>query len=339
MDDKHRDRIRPAVNPQGNTSPIENQNDKEERLNSSVPLYRKKRVLIPLFLLAIVALAVAWYWYLNLRGFVSTDDANIDGDSVSLSSKMLGKITELMVDEGDSTQDGQTLVRLDDSELKAQGEQAKASLEHARQNVLLAKINLEKAQEDYQRTEILYKSGSIPKEEFDHDRKTFEAAQAQYHIALSQVGVAKSQIEVIQTQLSNTTITSPMNGVIAKKWVVPGDVVQPGQPIFTIYDLEHIWVTANLEETKFAFVHLNDPVEISVDAYQHKHFKGKVILLGSNTASQFSLIPPNNASGNFTKITQRIPVKISVENYRFTKESNPSLLLPGMSVGIQIKVK
>ncbi len=339
MENKDQDRMKPAVNSPGNIPSSENQTGEEEQPINSVPLFRKKRVVIPLFILVVAAIVVVWYWYVNLREFVSTDDAYIDGNSVSLSTKILGKIGQLTVDEGDSVQKGQILVRLDDSDLRAQEEQAKAVLKYSGKSVFLAKINLEKAQEDYQRAEVLFKSGSTPKEEFDHNRKTYEAAQAQYNMALAQVGVAKSQLGVIQTQLSNTTITSPINGLIAKKWAMPGDVIQSSQPIFTIYDLKNIWVTANLEETKFSSIHLNDPVEISVDAYPDEHFKGKVIQLGSNTASQFSLIPPNNASGNFTKITQRIPVKISIENYVFNQGSNPTPLLPGMSAGIKIKVK
>jgi membrane fusion protein (multidrug efflux system) len=339
MEDKYQDKMKPAVDSPGNNPSSENQAGEEEQPINSVPLIRKKRVVIPLFILVAAAMVVAWYWYVNLREFVSTDDAYIDGNSVSLSTKILGKIKQLTVDEGDSVQVGQVLVFLDDSDLKAQEEQAKAVLKHSGKSVLLAKVNLEKTQEDYQRSEVLFKSGGTPKEEFDHNRKTYEAAQAQYNIALAQVSVAESQLGVIQTQLSNMTITSPLNGVIAKKWAMPGDIIQPGQPIFTIYDLKNIWVTANLEETKFSSIHLNDPVEISVDAYPAKHFKGKVIQLSSNTASQFSLIPPNNASGNFTKITQRIPVKISIENYTFNQGSNPTPLLPGMSAGIKIKVK
>jgi membrane fusion protein (multidrug efflux system) len=118
-----------------------------------------------------------------------------------------------------------------------------------------------------------------------------------------------------------------------------GDVVQPGQPIFSIYDLQHLWVTANFEETKLASIRLNDPVEISVDAYPDSHFEGRVIQLGANTASQFSLIPPNNASGNFTKVTQRVPVKISIEDKESSSHSRSSQLLPGMSVEVKVKVR
>ncbi len=337
MDDKYSRQAKPSLN-QPNTVP-RNQGEEEEQPINAVPLYRRKRVLIPFFILIIAVVVIVWYWYVNLRGYVSTDDAYIDSNGVSLSSKILGKIVKLSADEGDSVKTGQVLVNLDDSDLKAQEEQAKAVLAHSKESVALARTNLDKTKDDFQRTDALFQSGTTTKEQFDHDKKALETAQAQYSIALAQVGVARSQLGVIQTQLKNTVITSPIDGVVAKKWATPGDVVQPAQPIFSIYDLKNIWVTANLEETKFASLHLNDPVEISVDAYPRRRFSGKVIQFGSGTASQFSLIPPSNASGNFTKLTQRIPVKISISQDDPEKQEQPVLLLPGMSVEIKIKLK
>lgn len=338
MEDKYPQQLKSTPGQREAVSQNPNQGEEEQPINA-VRLYRKKRVLIPFFLLVIAALAVFWYWYVNLRGFVSTDDAYIDGNSVSLGSKILGKIVRLSVDEGDSVKTGQVLVNLDDSDLKAQEEQAKSGLVYSNESVALAKTNLEKVRDDFQRTNALFQSGTTSKEQFDHDKKAFEAAQAQYNISLAQVGVARSQLGVIQTQLKNTVIVSPIDGMIAKKWAMPGDVIQAGQPIFSIYDLKNIWVTANLEETKFTSLRLNDPVEISVDAYPHRRFSGKVIQFGSGTASQFSLIPPNNASGNFTKLTQRIAVKISISEDDAVQENQSALLLPGMSVEIKIKLR
>jgi len=118
--------------------------------------------------------------------------------------------------------------------------------------------------------------------------------------------------------------------------VLQGDVVQPGQPVFTVYDGSQIWVTANLEETNLGALKLGDDVGISVDSYPDRIFGGKVFQFGGSTAAQFSLIPPNNASGNFTKVTQRVPIKISVEE-RTPGAASRAVLLPGMSVEIRIK--
>lgn len=312
----------------------------DEKINN-VPLFKKKRILIPFFIILIAA-AAAIYWYIGQLGYVSTDDAFIDGNKLSVSSKILGRITDLKVDEGDTVHQEQLLVQLDSTDLKAQESQAKAMLDLDNESVTLAKVNQEKAQDDFNRAQTQYKDNVIPKEEFDHMQKALEAAKAAYNIALSKVGTAEAQLKVIKTQLQNTKIFSPMDGVVAKRWVLTGDVVSPGQPIFTIYDLKNIWVTADLEETKLGPIHLGDTVSISVDTYPDQKFQGHVFQIGSNTASEFSLIPPANASGNFTKVTQRVPIKISIEPVYSNGQKDPDKsinLLPGMSVEISIKIK
>ena len=306
-----------------------------------VPFFKKKQVIIPFFIILIAA-AAAIYWYIGQLGYVSTDDAFIDGNKLSVSSKILGRITNLNVDEGDSVKHGQLLVQLDSTDLKARENQAKAMLDLDNESITLAKVNLEKAQDDFTRAQKQYKDNIIPKEQFDHMQKALEAAKAAYNISLTKIGTAQAQLKVIKTQLENTKIFSPMNGVVAKRWVLTGDVVSPGQPIFTIYDLKNIWVTADLEETKLAAIHLGDTVNISVDAYPDQKFEGKVFQIGSNTASQFSLIPPSNASGNFTKVTQRVPIKISIEPVYSADQKDPKeliKLLPGMSVEISVRIR
>ncbi len=304
----------------------------------SVPLYRNVKVVIPLFLVVLAIAIFAWQYYVTLRDFVSTDDAYIDADRVSVSAKILGRIDQLTVDEGDSVRQGQILVRLDDSDLRAQEAQAKASLAFARENISLAKVNLEKAQLDYQRALSQFNQNIIPKEQYDHAQSEFESTKARLNIANAQTAAAQAQLGVIQTQLTNTVIESPMTGVVSKRWVLTGDVVQPGQSIFTIYNVKDVWVTANLEETSLSNLRLGDKVDISVDTYPNIKFIGTILRLGSNTASQFSLIPPNNASGNFTKVTQRVPIKISIEKVD-SDHSQHVELLPGMSVEVKVKVR
>jgi len=303
------------------------------------PLVKRKRVVIPILFLVLAGIVVLSYWYLFLRGYVSTNDAYVDGDPVTVSSKILGRVTELAVDEGDPTTQGQLLVLLDDSDLRAQEAQSKAGLEYSQRNVTLAETNLERARDDFERASLQFRDTVITREQYDHAKQALQMAEAQSKVALSQVGTAKAQLGVVETQLKNTTIFSPITGVVAKKWVMPGDIVQPGQPIFTIYDLNNIWVTANLEETKLWALRLNDPVTIMIDTYPGREFKGKVILIGAAAASQFSLIPPNNASGNFTKVTQRVPIKISLQNSGSNKQSGEVALLPGMSAEVKIRVK
>jgi membrane fusion protein (multidrug efflux system) len=310
----------------------------EEEDIDQVPLYRKKRVLIPFFILILALAFGGWYWYKNLRNFVSTDDAYVDADRVSISPKVLGRIVLLTVDEGSRVKQGDLLVRLDDTDLQAQVEQAKANLAFAQNSLPLAKVNLDRATDDFGRADLQFKGAVITKEQFVHAREALEGAKAEYGIAVSRIAVAKAQMSVVETQLQNMTIFAPFNGIVAKRWLLAGDVAQPGQPILTIYDTRLIWVTANLEETKLARVKLHEPVEVAVDTYAGRPFNGKVGLIGDYTAAQFSLIPPNNASGNFTKVTQRVPIRIFLDA-RTPENQAAYPLRPGMSVEIKIRVR
>jgi membrane fusion protein, multidrug efflux system len=307
--------------------------DEKEKKGNSKPLYKMKKVFIPAIIL-IVGLAAFWYWYQIQLMHVSTDDAYVDADRVNISSKILGRITKLYVDEGDSVKQGDMIAVLDSSNIYAQKREAEAQLSLAKENIKLSKVKLAKAQEDFDRAALQYKNKLIPKEQYDHAVNALQEMQAQLSISESQINTATARLNVLTSDLANTKIVAPINGIVAKKWILQGDVVQPGQPMFTVYDNSDLWVTANYEETKVHRIFLGDSVEISVDAYPDKEFYGKVIQLGTNTASQFSLIPPNNASGNFTKVTQRVQVKISIMQ---VKSSNKVDLLPGMSVEVDIK--
>ncbi len=310
---------------------------KDEDINH-VPLYRKKRVLIP-FIIFILAVAFgAWYWYQHLRNFVSTDDAYIDADRVSIGAKVLGRIVRITADEGSAVKKGDVLARLDETDLQAQMEQAKANLELARASLPLAKVNVDRATEDYKRADVQIKGAVITQEQFSHAQKALDAAQAEYAIALSRVGVAKAQMGVVEAQLQNMTLSAPFDGVVAKRWLLEGDIVQPGQPIYTIYDIQRVWIAANLEETNLEKVKLQNDVEVHVDTYPSRLFRAKVGLIGDYTAAQFSLIPPNNASGNFTKITQRVPLRIYLDD-RAPEVRDKYPLRPGMSVEVKIRVR
>ena len=301
-----------------------------------VPMYRRRRVIIPVAILVALALGGAWYWYVNLRGYITSDDAYVDANRVAISSKILGRVARLAVDEADSVTAGEVLVTLDSTDLSAQMAQATAALALARESVTLSRVNLARAQDDFRRADQQFKTAVITKEQYDHARSALDAAGAELGISVSRVGTAQAQVGVVRAQLDNCTIVSPVNGKVAKRWVLQGDVVQPGQPVFTVYDGSQIWVTANLEETNLGALKLGDDVGISVDSYPDRIFGGKVFQFGGSTAAQFSLIPPNNASGNFTKVTQRVPIKISIEE-RTPGVASRAVLLPGMSVEIRIK--
>jgi membrane fusion protein (multidrug efflux system) len=322
------------------------------------------KVYIPVTLVIVIVLAGAFYWYRDYKRFISTDDAHIDADNVSIGSKILGRISAIDAAEGDRVKEGSLLAAIDSSDFLAQRNQTVAMRAQAQANLIqsetkynsdqksikVTEINLERATEDLARAKSQADGGVITTEQFDHIKKAYETASAQLEAAKAQLLVSKSmissasatvetaeaQIKVIDTQLKNTRLRAPADGIIAKRWLLPGDVVQPGQSVFTLTLSHNLWVVAYLEETKISDVHIGENVRFTIDAFRGVRFYGKVFLVGSTTASVFSLIPANNASGNFTKVTQRIPVRISIDSADNKQEISSFNILSGMSVIVKI---
>ena len=287
--------------------------------------------------LILLLLGAAAYWYVEKVGFVSTDDAYIDANKLNLSPQIMGRVVALYADEGDVVRKGELLAALDSSDMKARLNQASVSLSNAHLGIKLAQVRLDQTRINLNRAEIQIKGNVIPRARYDNVLKAFQAAKVELEIAKSKISTLNSAIQVIKTELAHTKLYSNISGIIAKRWILTGDVVAPGQSIFTIYNLKNIWVTAMIKETDLNKISLGDTVNIQVDAYPDTKFTGRIFLIGSNTAALFSLIPPDNASGNFTKVTQRIPVKISIKPVGKTLLKYG--LLPGMSVEIKLKAK
>ncbi len=307
---------------------------------AGTPVHKRKSKagsIITGIVLVLVILASAAYWYVQKMSYVETDDAYIEADKLNVSPQIMGRVIALYADEGDAVKKGELLVALDSSDMVARLHQAQTALNVAQLGIRLAKVRLEQAKTNFDRAQIQYKGNVIPKAKYDNELKALQAAQVQYEMAKSKIGTLQAQINVIKTGLSHTKIYSSLSGIIAKRWILSGDVVAPGQTIFTVYELKNIWVTAMLKETDLNKITLGDTVQIHVDAYPDTKFKGKIFQIGTNTAALFSLIPPDNASGNFTKVTQRIPVKISIQPEGKARLSYG--LLPGMSVEIKLKLK
>ena len=324
----------------------------------------KLRVYIPLTIVILILLAGAWYWYRDYSRYITTDDAHVDADNVSVGSKILGRISAIYANEGDLVIQGALLADIDSSDLHAQRNQAVALKDQALANfaqsevkyssdqksIRVLEINLERANDDLTRAKSQYDGGVITLEQFDHIKKVYETSVAQLEAAKAQLLVSKSmissasaavetadaQVKVLDTQLKNTRLTAPADGIIAKRWLLPGDVVQPSQSIFTLTMSKNLWVVAFLEETKISEVHTGQSVRFSIDAFPAVKFNGKVFMVGSTTASVFSLIPANNASGNFTKVTQRVPVRISIESADNKKEISSFNIFSGMSAVVKI---
>jgi membrane fusion protein (multidrug efflux system) len=325
---------------------------------------KRLRVYIPLAIIILVILVGAWYWYKDYSMYITTDDAHIDADNVSVGSKIIGRISAIYANEGDIVKQGMLLADIDSSDFIAQRNQSIALRAQALANlsqsevkynsdqkgIRILEINLERASEDLARAKNQSAGGVITAEQFDHIKKAYETASAQLDVARAQLLVSKSmistasaavetansQVKVLNTQLKNTRLYAPADGTLAKRWLLQGDVVQPSQSVFTLTLNKNLWVVAFLEETKISEIHTGQKVRFNIDAFPGVRFNGKVFLVGSTTASVFSLIPANNASGNFTKVTQRIPVRISIESADNYKDLAQFNIFSGMSVVVKI---
>jgi membrane fusion protein, multidrug efflux system len=333
---------------------------------------QKKRILLGVtgLMFFIGAVAGGWWWWQSSI-YVTTDDARITGTISSVSSKMPGRVQELLVKEGDSVTKGQVVARIDTRDYIAAQNQAVAALaasqaklaelragsrsqeiQQAQAAVNQAAATLENAQKNWERIERLRQSGAISAQQWDtaDTAKTvaqtaLTAAQEKLSLTLAgtreesiaaataQVQQAQAALEASQINLTNTAIVAPTGGVIAQKSVNGGEMVAAAQPIVTITDLGDTWVNARIEETKIGRIIIGQQVQFTVDGYPGRKFTGSVTEIGTATGSIFALIPNENASGNFTKITQRIPIKISLP-----KDSDV-VFRPGMSVIVKIHTK
>jgi len=310
-------------------------------------------MIMGVILVGILIFGVRKWWF--SRSHVSTDNAQVDGHIVPILPKVGGFVAEVRVEENHTVKAGDTLVVLDDRDLRARLAQTEADLAallatvssrgrvgQAEAAVAQAQAQAVKAIADLQRIEPLARQNVVSQQQLDAARAAAAAAEAQLAAAQAmlvgadaRVAAARATRDQAALQLSYTRITAPANGVVSKKAVELGQLVQPGQPLMTVVPLEDVWVTANLKETETADVTPGDSADITVDAYQGVHFRGHVESLSPATGAKFSLLPPDNATGNFTKVVQRIPVRIHLDS-----PVDPAhMLRPGMSVVATIKTQ
>src|SRR6266702_4199296 len=267
-------------------------------------------------LLSLVGLGVR-RWIFSLS-HVSTDDAQADGHIVPILPKVGGFVTEIRVDENQRVKVGDTLVVLDDRDYKVRLAQAEADLAVAlagvsnRTRVGQAEAQVEQAQ------------ANALKAHADLDR--LRPLAEQDIVSQQQLDAAEAAARAADAALAS--------GVVSKKTVELGQLVQAGQPLMSVVPLEDVWITANLKETQIEAVKPGEPVDFTVDAYPGLHFRGHVESLSPATGARFSLLPPDNATGNFTKVVQRVPVRI-----RPDKPDPAHPLRPGMSVVVTIQTR
>jgi membrane fusion protein, multidrug efflux system len=348
---------------------------------AGAPTLKRRR--LPLLIVGALVLVLAgWgiHRYLYSRHHVSTDNAQVDAHITLIAPRVAAFVSRVLVDDNQHVEAGDTLVILDDRDLKVKLEQAEADLRAAQAavgsrgrtgeaeaqlqatrsqaasveaSVAAAEADYRKAAADVERYRKLAAQKIVPAQQLDAAEADFAAAQAKLEAARRQASAAGSQVSAsgaavrsadarmaaaeaavntAQLQLNYTYITAPVSGTIARRNAESGALVQVGQTLMSIVPDSEFWVTANLKETQLANVRVGDRAEFTVDAYPGHDFQGRVVSLSPATGARFSLLPPDNATGNFTKVVQRVPVKIQVDQPAQT--STP--LRPGMSVEVTI---
>ncbi len=322
---------------------------------------RRRRGLAALVLLiAAAVIAAIVLWWLHARNYELTDDAFIDTRTVQISAQVAAAIVDVPVTDNQEVEAGSELVRLDDRDYVAQRDQAQANvddfqaqiaaqqakIDQAEKQVAQAQATLTFAQQETDRYERLAKQGSVTIEQAQQYHSNFlqaeaslAAAQANAVATGKQVGVlkaqlenAKAQLEQAQTNLSRTIITAPVAGRVTQLTAAKGAYAAVGQALMEFVP-RRVWVTANFKETQLDLMRQGQPVSIAVDAYPGRTFMGHVDSIQAGSGTAFSLLPAQNATGNYVKIVQRVPVKIV-----FNKP--PGVLLgPGMSVVPTVKVR
>ena len=253
---------------------------------------------------------------------VSTDNAQIQAHTLMLSSKVSGIVMEVLVQENEKVKEGQVLARIDSKDYNNSVVQISAELESAR-------VKLKDAESNYHRMDELIKSNVI-------SRQQFETAQATYRELSKRVAAISAQVDQAKLNASYTEIKAPSDGKIARKSVEPGMVIPMGQPLFGFVDSSLRWVTANFKETEISHIFAGNPAILEVDALPGKEFEGQVESMSPSTGAIFSLLPPDNSTGNFTKVVQRIPVRIKLLNL---SSEDIDRLQAGLSASVTVKIR
>ncbi len=308
---------------------------------------------------AVLVLAVAMWW-LHARNYESTDDAFIDTRTVQISPQVAAAIVDVPVTDNQVVDAGTELVRLDDRDYIAQRDQAKASVDNlaaqitaqqakidqADKQVAQAQATLVFAQQEADRYERLQKQDAATVEQAQQyssnllqAKASFAAAQAnavatekQDPVLKAQLETSKAQLAQAEANLSRTIITAPVSGRVTQLTAAKGGYAAVGQTLMMFVPRD-VWITANFKETQLDLMRPGQPVDIEIDAYPSLTFKGHVDSVQAGSGTAFSLLPAENATGNYVKIVQRVPVKIVFDK-------PPDVLLgPGMSVVPTVKVR
>jgi membrane fusion protein (multidrug efflux system) len=318
----------------------------------------------------LVAIYPAYRYYQYFESHVSTDDAYVDGSVSLVSSRVPGTVAKLFVMENWGVKAGDLLLTLDPRDYQVRVTQAEAQLARARQSVdelyaqlqaaeagvNLAGSQLRETQLDYNRAKALREQNVVSTQFFDQATTALRVAVADQALAEHQlqqaraalggdlvdharydrpiVQQAQAMVEAAKLDLSYTEVHSPITGIITRKSVHVGNRIQPGEPLMAIVPVDRLYVTANFKETQLTDVRVGQPAEIRADIYPGFEYRGHIDSISVGTGAAFALLPPENATGNWVKVVQRVPVKVVLN------ENPPpdKLLRMGLSVEVTVNI-
>ncbi|WP_437215865.1 multidrug efflux MFS transporter periplasmic adaptor subunit EmrA [Pectobacterium sp. LFLA-215] len=329
---------------------VENQVPKTPPRNKK---QQRKRVL-SLMAFIFVVLGCAWlvYWFLVLRHHQSTDDAYVAGNQIQIMAQVSGSVTHVNVDNTDFVKQGQVLVELDPTDAQQAFERAKTGLANSvrqthqliinskqyQANIELRQTELNKAQSDLSRREALGSANAIGREEVQHARDAVATAKAALEVARQQYqanqamildtplekqpAIQQASVEMRDAWLAlqRTKIVSPIDGYVSRRSVQIGARISSTSALMAVVPANHLWVDANFKETQLANMRIGQPATVIADIYgDDVVYQGKVVGLDMGTGSAFSLLPAQNATGNWIKVVQRLPVRIELDPQQVAK--------------------
>src|SRR5438093_959167 len=276
------------------------------------------RIIVGVVVIAIIGVVL---WFIFGGSSESTDDAQIDAYVTPISARVGGTVTRVAVDDNQFVEAGALLVELDPRDYQVAVDKARAQVTEAEAGIRVAESRLTQARAAAQQALAELATAQTGPEQVTATKARASAAEA--HVQQARATLAQAGLN-----LQYTTITAPARGTVSRKNVNVGQVVQPGQPLLALVARDTVWVTANFKETQLKNMRPGQRATVKVDAFGGREYTGKVDSLAGATGARFSLLPPENATGNFVKVVQRVPVKIALD----AGQDPEHLLRPGMSV-------
>jgi membrane fusion protein (multidrug efflux system) len=280
---------------------------------------KRKKILTGIGAVVIIG---AFYFIYEHLSFVETDNAHVEAHTLLLSAKISGYIKEVNVQDGQKVKKGDVLVQIDDRDYKAIADSSRSEL-------LSLEARKRDAEKNFQRLKDLYAQSVVSAQQYDAASANYNEIKAKYDSAAAKLAQAELNVE-------NAQIVAPSDGIAAKAAAEIGQLAAPGTPLVGFVSSESRWITANFKETDIEDVKIGNKVDITVDAISGQKYTGEVESISSATGATFTLLPPDNATGNFTKVVQRIPVKIKILNL---PEAEYDKLQAGLSAIVKVHIR